>query len=76
MDVVRKISAVGHIYLSDDQLRWLDVKKGDFIISKDDGGKYGRFISIFKPESPEHLKMVEDEAEKGHFEKNNKNEKQ
>ena len=70
MDTLRKIAETGTIYLNPDQQNWLSVKPGEYVIARDDDGKKGRFISIFKPTEPEHIKMLE--AEKERTNNNNK----
>ena len=49
MDTKRKIIENGTIYFNPDQLGWIGVELGDMVIVRDDEGKHGRFISIFKP---------------------------
>ena len=58
MDVVRKISEQGNLFLNEDMLNHMGIKRGDFVIVRGDRGKYGPFVSVFKPQLPEHKQLV------------------
>jgi formylmethanofuran dehydrogenase subunit D len=64
MEIVRKIAEPGTIYLNPDQLNWLGLNVGDCVVVKDDKGKWGNFISIFKASQPHHKKQVEENNNK------------
>jgi hypothetical protein len=68
MDILRKISDQGQIFLNEDMLNHLGLQKGDWIVLRDDDGKWGHFISMFRPTQTEHKKLVQLE-EKGNDKK-------
>ena len=64
MDIIRKISDQGQIFLNEDMLNHLGLGKGDWVVLRDDKGKWGNFISIFRPQQAEHKRLVQLEGEK------------
>lgn len=51
VEVESKIQQNNLIRFKDDLLNWIGVKEGDVIIIKDDNGKHGRFLSMWKKEA-------------------------
>jgi hypothetical protein len=48
MEIEAKVQLNNLIRLRDDHLNWINAKIGDEIIIKDDTGKHGNFLSIWK----------------------------
>lgn len=48
VEVETKIQQNNLIRFKDDLLNWINSKEGDTLVIKDDEGKHGRFLSMWK----------------------------
>lgn len=48
VELEKKVQDNNAVYLSTSQLDWIQATNGDTVIVKDDDGKHGRFLSIWK----------------------------